>query len=164
LPGWYGFGSGVEAFLAAAANGAERRKRLQLLKQMLARWPFFRALTSNMEMVLAKTDLAIGGRYAALARDRARGRVIFAAIRDEWSLTMRHWLALSGQKHLLESSPTLARNIRNRLPYLDPLNHLQVELIKRHRGGKKADATDERIRRGIHLTINGISAGLRNTG
>jgi len=164
LPGWYGFGSGVEAFLAAAANGAERRKRLQLLKQMLARWPFFRALTSNMEMVLAKTDLAIGGRYAALARDRARGRVIFAAIRDEWSLTMRHWLALSGQKHLLESSPTLARNIRNRLPYLDPLNHLQVELIKRHRGGKKADASDERIRRGIHLTINGISAGLRNTG
>jgi len=164
LPGWYGFGSGVEAFLAAAASGAKQRKRLQLLKQMLTRWPFFRALTSNMEMVLAKTDLAIGGRYAALARDRARGRVIFAAIRDEWSLTMRHWLALSGQKHLLESSPTLARNIRNRLPYLDPLNHLQVELIKRHRGGKKADASDERIRRGIHLTINGISAGLRNTG
>jgi phosphoenolpyruvate carboxylase len=162
LPGWYGFGSGVERFLAAAGAGTARRERLRLLQEMLARWPFFRALTSNMEMVLAKTDLAIGGRYAALARDRARGRAIFASIRNEWALTMRHWLALSGQKHLLESNPTLARNIRNRLPYLDPLNHLQVELIKRHRSG--SDATDERIRRGIHLTINGISAGLRNTG
>jgi phosphoenolpyruvate carboxylase len=117
-----------------------------------------------MEMVLAKSDLAIAGRYATLARDRARARAIFAAIRDEWTLTMRHWLAISGQKQLLESSPTLARNIRNRLPYLDPLNHLQVELIKRHRGGSKADRADDRIRRGIHLTINGISAGLRNTG
>jgi phosphoenolpyruvate carboxylase len=164
LPGWFGFGSGVEAFLGAAVGTAERRKRQQLLREMLAHWPFFRALTSNMEMVLAKTDLAIGGRYATLARDRARGRTIFAAIRGEWELTMRHWLALSGQKHLLESNPTLARNIRHRLPYLDPLNHLQVELIKRHRGGSKADANDERIRRGIHLTINGISAGLRNTG
>jgi phosphoenolpyruvate carboxylase len=164
LPGWYGFGSGVEAFLAAAGSASKRRARLQLLREMLARWPFFRALTSNMEMVLSKTDLAIGGRYAALARDRIHGRVIFAAIRDEWALTMRHWLAISSQKHLLESNPTLARNIRNRLPYLDPLNHLQVELIKRHRGSKKADASDERIRRGIHLTINGISAGLRNTG
>jgi len=134
------------------------------LKTMLAHWPFFRALTSNMEMVLAKTDLAIAGRYAALAADRVRGRAIFAAIRAEWHLTTRHWLTISGQTQLLESSPTLARNIRNRLPYLDPLNHLQVELIKRHRGGSKADRNDERVRRGIHLTINGISAGLRNTG
>ena len=164
LPGWYGFGSGVEAFLAADGSAQARRDRLRLLQQMLARWPFFRALTSNMEMVLAKTDLAIAGRYAALARDRVRGRAIFATIREEWALTLKHWLAISGQKQLLESSPTLARNIRNRLPYLDPLNHLQVELIKRHRGGKRADASDERIRRGIHLTINGVSAGLRNTG
>ncbi|HTT10514.1 MAG TPA: phosphoenolpyruvate carboxylase [Burkholderiaceae bacterium] len=164
LPGWYGFGSGVEAFLAAADGTSERRRRLDLLGEMLARWPLFRALTSNMEMVLAKSDLAIGGRYASLARDRARGRAIFAAIGDEWTLTMRHWLAISGQKQLLESNPTLARNIRSRLPYLDPLNHLQVELIKRHRSGTKADRSDERIRRGIHLTINGISAGLRNTG
>src|SRR5262249_19880894 len=100
LPGWYGFGSGVEAFLAAAGSTAARRKRLQLLREMLARWPFFRALTSNMEMVLAKTDLAIGGRYAALAADRVRGRAIFAAIRAEWTLTMRHWLAISEQKQL----------------------------------------------------------------
>jgi phosphoenolpyruvate carboxylase len=127
---------------------------------MQAQWPFFRALTSNMEMVLAKSDLAIAGRYAALAGDRRRAQAIFAAIRDEWRLTMKHWLAISGQSQLLESNPVLARNIRNRLPYLDPLNHLQVELIKRHRRGR----SNERIRRGIHLTINGLSSGLRNTG
>src|SRR5262249_9708764 len=81
LPGWFGFGSGVEAFIAAAGNPTARRERLQLLQAMHAHWPFFRALTSNMEMVLAKTDLRIGGRYAALAADKARGRAIFAAIR-----------------------------------------------------------------------------------
>jgi len=86
--------------------------------------------------------------------------VIFARIRDEWKLTVRHWLAISGQKQLLDASPELALAIRNRLPYLDPLNHLQVELIKRHRAG----SADERVRRGIHMTINGVSAGLRNTG
>jgi phosphoenolpyruvate carboxylase len=162
LPGWYGFGSGVQAYLSAEPGARVRRARLALLRDMLARWPFFRALTSNMEMVLAKSDLGIAGRYAALAADRKRARTIFAAIREEWNLTVRHWLALSGQKQLLESNPTLARNIRNRLPYLDPLNHLQVELIKRHRSGR--DASDERTKRGIHMTINGISAGLRNTG
>jgi phosphoenolpyruvate carboxylase len=160
LPGWFGFGSGIEAYLAGAAGAAAKRARLKLLQDMLARWPFFRALTSNMEMVLAKSDLAIASRYARLAADKKRGQEIFATIRDEWKLTMKHWLAISGQKQLLESNPELARAIRNRTPYLDPLNHLQVELIKRHREGQ----TDERVKRGIHLTINGISAGLRNTG
>jgi phosphoenolpyruvate carboxylase len=160
LPGWYGFGSGVQAFVAAAKSAAARRSRNGLLAEMQAQWPFFRALTSNMEMVLAKSDLAIAGRYAALAGDRRRAQAIFAAIRDEWRLTMKHWLAMSSQSQLLESNPVLARNIRSRLPYLDPLNHLQVELIKRHRRGR----SNERIRRGIHLTINGLSSGLRNTG
>lgn len=160
LPGWFGFGSGIEAYLNGAAGAAARRTRHKLLQDMLARWPFFRALTSNMEMVLAKSDLAVASRYARLAADKKRGQAIFATIRDEWKLTMKHWLAISGQKQLLESNPELARAIKNRTPYLDPLNHLQVELIKRHREGQ----TDERIKRGIHLTINGISAGLRNTG
>ncbi|HEU0200046.1 MAG TPA: phosphoenolpyruvate carboxylase, partial [Burkholderiaceae bacterium] len=164
LPGWFGFGSGIEAYLREAPSTAERRARAQLLKNMLARWPFFRALTSNMEMVLAKSDLAIASRYAQLAADKRRGQAIFKAIEAEWQLTVKHWLTISGQKHLLESSPILARNIRHRLPYLDPLNHLQVELIKRHREGKKGEAGEDRVRRGIHLTINGISAGLRNTG
>jgi phosphoenolpyruvate carboxylase len=165
LPGWYGFGSGIERFIAGGANAGARRARTKLLQQMLA-WPIFRALTSNMEMVLAKTDLAIASRYARLASDRKRGQAIFGAIRDEWKLTLKHWLAISGQKQLLESNPELARSIRNRTPYLDPLNHLQVELIKRHReskGSRRATA-DDGLQRGIHLTINGISAGLRNTG
>jgi phosphoenolpyruvate carboxylase len=134
-----------------------------LLKDMLQRWPFFRALTSNMEMVLAKSDLAVASRYVQLAADEAGAQAIFAAISAEWKRTVKHWLAISGQRSLLESNPALARNIKNRLPYLDPLNHLQVELIKRHREGR-AEGVDERVRRGIHLTINGISAGLRNTG
>ena len=160
LPGWFGFGSGVEAFVGAAADASAKRSRRQLLRRMFDQWPFFRALTSNMEMVLAKTDLGIAGRYAQLAADRKRGAAIFAVIRDEWKRTLRHWLALSGQRSLLEANPELARNLRHRLPYIDPLNHLQVELIKRHRQGR----VDERGKRGIHLTINGISAGLRNTG
>jgi phosphoenolpyruvate carboxylase len=160
LPGWFGFGSGVEGFLESAGTAAAKRARRQLLRRMQARWPFFRALTSNMEMVLAKTDLAIAGRYAQLASDRRRGAAIFAAIEREWQLTVRHWLAIGGQRSLLESNPELAERIRQRMPYVEPLNHLQVELLKRHRRGR----IDARGRRGIHLTINGISAGLRNTG
>ncbi len=166
LPGWYGFGSGIAGYLAAASNATARRTRLKLLKDMAQRWPFFRALTSNMEMVLAKSDLAVAGRYVQLASDPPRAKAIFAAISAEWKLTVKHWLAISGQRTLLESNPELARNIKNRLPYLDPLNHLQVELIKRYREAKRAggSAPDERLKRGIHLTINGVSAGLRNTG
>jgi phosphoenolpyruvate carboxylase len=159
LPGWFGFGSGIEGFLRAGSGTAQRARR-QLLQRMLGEWPFFRALTSNMEMVLAKTDLGIASRYAQLAADRRRGAAIFAAIEQEWRLTMRHWLAISGQRSVLESNPELGLRIRQRLPYIDPLNHLQVELIKRYRLGK----VDERGKRGIHITINGISAGLRNTG
>jgi phosphoenolpyruvate carboxylase len=159
LPGWYGFGSGVEAWLADGGRKA-RGERGALLGAMARDWPFFRALLSNMEMVLAKSDLAIGSRYAQLAPDRRRGAAIFSAIRSEWKVTTRHLLAITGQKQLLDTSPGLQQGLRHRLPYIDPLNHLQVELIKRHRAG----STDERIKRGIHLTINGISAGLRNTG
>jgi phosphoenolpyruvate carboxylase len=159
LPGWYGFGSGVEAWLADGSTSI-RRERSRLLATMARDWPFFRALLSNMEMVLAKADLAIGGRYAQLALDRRRGSAIMATIRNESKLAIRHLLAITGQKHLLEIHAELHQSLRHRLPYIDPLNHLQVELIKRHRAGE----TDERIKRGIHLTINGISAGLRNTG
>ena len=159
LPGWYGFGSGVEAWLAEGGRGA-RRTRATLLSRMGHDWPFFRTVLSNMEMVLAKSDLAIGGRYAQLAQPRQRSKTIAAAIRREWGLTLRHLLAVTGQKHLLESNPELQQTLKHRLPYIDPLNHLQVELIKRYRAG----ITDERVKRGIHLTINGISAGLRNTG
>ena len=154
LPGWYGFGSAVDAFLAEVPDG------IALLAGMHARWPFFRATMSNMGMVLAKTDLAIASRYAELVPDAAIRDAIFARIRDEHALTLRHFLAITNQTTLLEDNPTLARSIRNRFPYLDPLNHLQIELLRRYRAG----ATDIRTQRAIHLTINGLAAGLRNSG
>ena len=127
---------------------------------MHARWPFFRSIISNMAMVLAKTDVAIGSRYAELVPDEALRRKVFGTIAGEHARTVRHVLAIMQSDSLLADNPALERSIRNRFPYLDPLNHLQVELIKRHRAGD----TNARLRRGIHLTINGIAAGLRNTG
>jgi phosphoenolpyruvate carboxylase len=154
LPGWYGFGSAVDAWLAAHPVG------LPLLRSMYATWPFFRTFLSNMDMVLAKSDLAIASRHAALFDDATQRERIFGAIRDEHALTCRHLLAVTGHATLLADNPTLARSIRNRFPYIDPLNHLQIELLKRLRSGD----TDERTRRALHLTINGLAAGLRNSG
>jgi phosphoenolpyruvate carboxylase len=113
-----------------------------------------------MAMVLAKTDLAIASRYAELVPDSAVRESIFGRIASEHERSVRHALAISGHATLLDDNPTLARSIRDRFPYLDPLNHLQVELLRRHRGGQ----TDERTQRAIHLTINGLAAGLRNSG
>ncbi|HTP62065.1 MAG TPA: phosphoenolpyruvate carboxylase, partial [Burkholderiales bacterium] len=154
LPGWYGFGTAVEAWCAARPDG------LKLLGEMNREWLFFRTVTSNMEMVLAKSDLAVASRYAELVPDFSLRATVFGRIRDEWHRTVRAVLAITGREALLADNPALAGSIRNRLPYLDPLNHLQLELLRRHRSGK----TDERVKRGIHLTINGIAAGLRNSG
>jgi len=120
----------------------------------------FQMLLSNMDMVLAKSDIAIASRYAELVEDKALRDAIFARLRAEWQASIDALLAIMGQQSLLERNPLLARSIRNRFPYLDPLNHVQVELLKRHRAGD----TDERVVQGIHLTINGIAAGLRNSG
>ena len=127
---------------------------------MYREWPFFQALLSNMDMVLAKSNIAIASRYARLVEDEALRDAIFPRIRQEWEDSIQRLLAITGQQALLDSNPLLARSIRNRFPYLDPLNHLQIELLKRHRAG---DA-DERVVEGIHLSINGIAAGLRNSG
>jgi phosphoenolpyruvate carboxylase len=154
LPGWYGFGTAVEAWLAA------NPERLPLLIEMQAKWPFWKSVLSNMEMVLAKTDLAIASRYAELVPDGAVGEHVFARIGAEHGRTMRALAAITGRTELLADNPTLARSIRNRFPYLDPLNHLQVELLRRYRDGQ----TDQRTKRAIHLTINGLAAGLRNSG
>jgi phosphoenolpyruvate carboxylase len=113
-----------------------------------------------MDMVLGKTDMAIAARYALLVKDENLRQTIFDRIRTEWRGTVTALLAITGQEELLDGNPLLKRSIRNRFPYLDPINHLQVNLLERHRAGE----TDERIRRGIHLTINGIAAGLRNSG
>jgi phosphoenolpyruvate carboxylase len=155
LPGWYGFGSAVRQFLAANPDTG-----LALLQDMAQNWSFFSTTLSNMDMVLAKSDLAIASRYAALVKDDALREAIFPRICAEHAATVDALLKITGQDELLAGNPLLRRSIRNRFPYLDPLNHVQVELLRRHRAG----AEDERIRRGIHIAINGIAAGLRNSG
>jgi phosphoenolpyruvate carboxylase len=155
LPGWYGFGTAVKAWLAAKPDDG-----LSALQAMYREWPFFQTLLSNMDMVLAKTEIAIASRYAELVDDVDLREAIFPRLRAEWQDSIEMLLAITGQQVLLEHNPLLARSIRNRFPYIDPLNHVQIELLKRHRSGDK----DERVVQGIHLSINGIAAGLRNSG
>jgi phosphoenolpyruvate carboxylase len=162
LPGWAGFGSAVQAFLGGA--GAEHDKRLDLLRRMYKQWPFFRTLLSNLDMVLAKSDLRIASRYVDLVDDKKLGKRIFGAIKTEWERTQAMLGEITGETERLQSNPSLARSIEHRFPYLDPLNHLQVELMRRYRMRREDDPTMERVQRGIHLSINGIAAGLRNTG
>jgi phosphoenolpyruvate carboxylase len=155
LPGWYGFGSAVETWIAEHPD-----KGMPFLKELYKEWPFFRMLLSNMDMVLAKSSIAIASRYAELVPDEALREKIFGRIRREWHSCIETLLDIMGQDRLLQGNPLLERSVRHRFPYLDPLNHVQVELLKEHR----AQNPDEQVLRGIQLTINGISAGLRNTG
>jgi phosphoenolpyruvate carboxylase len=161
LPGWCGFGSAVQAFLA---QGDGRDAQLELLRRMHRQWPFFRALLSNLDMVLAKSDLRIAARYVELAEDTKTAKRIFASIRAEWERVAEALALITGDDQRLNSNPALARSIAHRFPYLDPLNHLQVELLRRYRQRHADDPAVERLQRGIHLSINGIAAGLRNTG
>ena len=149
LPGWYGVGQALRSF---ADTG--------LLREMLEAWPFFRATMDNLEMVLSKSDMGIAACYATLVEDRALAETIFGRIRDTWLATQEGLLAITGQTRLLEAHPALDASIRLRLPYVEPLNLLQVELLKRHRAGEK----DPRVRDGIHLSINAIATALRNSG
>ena len=162
LPGWCGFGSAIEAFLGTAPKA--RKERLALLQKMHRQWPFFRTLLSNLDMVLAKSDLGIAARYVELVEDRKLGRRIFGLIRAEWQRTHDALTLITGEKKRLASNPSLARSIEHRFPYLDPLNHLQVELMRRYRAGRDDDPGMDRVKRGIHISINGVAAGLRNTG
>ena len=155
LPGWYGLGSAVEAYLAK--HGDQGR---ELLAEMWREWPFFRAMLSNLEMLLAKADLSVAARYKELVPDARLADEMFGRIRAELDRTVKAFFTITTNEGFLENNPSLARSIRNRFPYLDPLNHLQVELLKRYRAGDSA----EKVHRGIHLTINGLAAGLRNSG
>jgi phosphoenolpyruvate carboxylase len=148
LPGWYGVG---QALRSADAG---------LLREMLDAWPFFRATVDNLEMVLSKSDMGIAARYLTLVDDRTLGDRLFGRIRDMWMATQDSLLLITGQTRLLEKHPILDASIRLRLPYIEPLNLLQVELLKRHRAGEN----DPRIREGIQLSINAIATALRNSG
>ena len=155
LPGWYGFGTAVKAFLSENSTDG-----LVLLREMYRDWPFFRTLLSNMDMVLAKSNMAIASRYADLVPDETLRREIFGRIAEERRASISAVLEICENDRLLAGNPLLARSIRNRFPYIDPLNHMQVELLKDYRDG----SSDPKVLRGLLLTINGISAGLRNTG
>jgi phosphoenolpyruvate carboxylase len=155
LPGWYGFGAAVDAYLARHGDAG-----LALLRTMARDWPFFRALLSNMDMVLAKTNLAIASRYSGMVTDPVLRDHIFGRIAAEHGAAVSALLTITERTELLADNPALARSIRNRFPYLDPLNHVQVELLKRLRAGDP----DPRVVTGIHLSINGIASGLRNSG
>ncbi|MDE2092656.1 MAG: phosphoenolpyruvate carboxylase [Burkholderiales bacterium] len=162
LPGWCGFGAAVGAYLGNEPR--QRKQRLALLRKMHQQWPFFRTLLSNLDMVIAKSDLAIAARYVELVEDKRLGRKIFGLIRAEWQATSDALTLITGEKSRLASNPSLARSIEHRFPYLDPLNHLQVELMRRYRHRKEGDPQNARVQTGIHISINGVAAGLRNTG
>jgi phosphoenolpyruvate carboxylase len=149
LPGWYGAGQALAAFPDRG-----------LLREMAQVWPFFQATLSNLEMVLAKSDMQIARRYLTLVQDQTLAQDIFGRIEAAWQTTHAALLDITGQSRLLEKNPALDASIRLRLPYIEPLNLLQVELIKRHRAGE----TDARVQEGIQLSINAVATALRNSG
>jgi phosphoenolpyruvate carboxylase len=159
LPGWFGFGSAVNTFIHSGTP-AEAKERTALLQKMVKQWPFFSTLLSNMDMVMAKSDMALASLYSELVSDTRLRKKIFTAIEAEWHATAHALATITGEKQRLANNAALQRSIRHRFPYIDPLHHLQVELVRRYRAGK----ADERVQRGIHISINGIAAGLRNTG
>jgi phosphoenolpyruvate carboxylase len=159
LPGWYGFGSAVHAFLNEAGE-PPYKERLALLQKMQRQWPFFQTLLSNLDMVLAKSDLALASRYAELVTDGRLRKKIFDRIEAEWHRTAEALTLITGEKQRLAGNAALQRSIRHRFPYIDPLHHIQIELLRRRRAGRD----DPDIVEGIHLTINGIAAALRNSG
>ncbi len=165
LPSWYGAGAGVEAFCASHPKG--RAKALSQLRTMYRRWPYFQTVFDNLEQVLAKADLHIGARYARLAKDVPGASDVFLQIEKEFQRTLRAVRDVTGESRLLARDPALREALDLRTPYLDILSYLQVELLERKLTGRGIETgTDDadRVERAIHLTINGIAAGLRNTG
>ena len=158
LPGWYGTGSAFEQWIAAGPESES--ERVEILNDLYERWPFFRSVLSNMAQVLAKSDLGLAARYAELVPDESLRDRVFGKIVDEHQRTIAMHKLITGQDDLLADNAALARSVFNRFPYLEPLNHLQVELLRRYRSGDD----DELVQRGILLTMNGLSSALRNSG
>lgn len=154
LPGWYGTGTAFEGFIASGDG------RLEVLQNLYRRWPFFRTVLSNMAQVLAKSDMGLAARYSELVADDALRRRVFDQLLAEHERTIRMYKLVTGQDDLLADNPALARSVFNRFPYLEPLNHLQVELLRRYRSGD----SDELVQRGILLTMSGLATALRNSG
>jgi phosphoenolpyruvate carboxylase len=154
LPGWYGTGTAFEDWVAAGDG------RLEVLQELYEKWPFFRSVLSNMAQVLAKADMGLAARYSELVADEALRHRVFDKIVAEHDRTISMLRQITGQDDLLADNPALARSVFNRFPYLEPLNHLQVELLRRFRSGDE----DELVQRGILLTMSGLATALRNSG
>ncbi|MCV7360439.1 phosphoenolpyruvate carboxylase [Mycolicibacterium neworleansense] len=154
LPGWYGTGTAFEEWIAEDEN------RVSVLQDLYERWPFFRTVLSNMAQVLAKSDMGLAARYSELVDDAELRARVFDKIVAEHDRTIAMYKLITGQDDLLADNPALARSVFNRFPYLEPLNHLQVELLRRYRAGD----TDELVQRGILLTMSGLATALRNSG
>ena len=159
LPGWLAVGTALEDFV-----GEKRGANLEALREMYREWPFFHSTVGNIEMTLAKADFQIARQYAARLPDRGLGRRIFRLLEEEYARTCRLVLQVTGERRLLETTPVLQRSIAVRNPYVDPLSYLQVELLARQRAGAVAREDEEKLLYAILLTINGIAAGMRNTG
>ena len=160
FPGWFGLGSALDAMLKRGPKGRK------LLRAMHAGWPFFQTLIDNAQLTMRKADMTIAALYADLVEDAKIRRRIFGLLEAEFARTEAAILATTGQRQLLAREPVLLRSVQLRNPYIDPLNYLQVEMIRRLRSGEKKMSTEEaeETRRVIELTINGISGGLKNTG
>jgi phosphoenolpyruvate carboxylase len=156
LPGWYGTGTAFEEFISDGDEDA----RLGVLRDLYEKWPFFRSVLSNMAQVLAKADMGLAARYSELVDDEALRHRVFDKIVAEHDRTLKMLRLITGQDDLLADNPALARSVFNRFPYLEPLNHLQVELLRRFRSGDE----DELVQRGILLTMSGLATALRNSG
>lgn len=166
LPGWYGFGTAVEQFLNEnfAAN---HQQGLDLLRQMFKNWEFFKMLLSNIDMVLSKTDLEIGEQYANLVEDQNLRNLVLSKIKEEWQRCKKYLLEIYQTDDFLHTDATLKKSLQLRMPYINALNYLQVEMLKRYRKNSADDDPNskiDRIAKAIHLSINGIASGLRNTG
>jgi phosphoenolpyruvate carboxylase len=158
FPGWFGLGAALDAVLS---QGAASKK---LLREMYAGWPFFKTMIDNAQLTLRKADLPIARLYAELVEEPRIKKRILAALTGEFERTEAAILAITGEKHLLADEPVLLKSVQLRNPYIDPLNYIQVEMIKRLRSGKLSKDEDEATRAVVELTINGISGGLKNTG
>ncbi|WP_137724524.1 phosphoenolpyruvate carboxylase [Prescottella subtropica] len=154
LPGWYGTGSAFETWVGGD------RDRLAVLTDLYERWPFFRTVLSNLAQVMSKSDMGLAARYSELVPDVALRDEVFGKIAAEHARTIAMVRAITGHDELLWDNPALDRSVHNRFPYLEPLNHLQVELLRRYRAGNDSDT----VRRGIQLTMNGLATALRNSG
>jgi len=158
FPGWFGLGTALEAVLAAGPSGR------RLLREMHAEWPFFQTLIDNAQLTMRKADLGIAALYAGLVEDAGIRRRIFGVLEAEFARTEAAILAITGQKQLLARDPVLLNSVQLRNPYIDPLNYLQVDMLRRLRAGGLPAGEAEAVRRVVELTINGISGGLKNTG